>query len=59
MSLVKDSLPAQAELICLLQAMACGLPVVYLDPGLAQALRSSPICKTILRPKTSTGRRFV
>jgi hypothetical protein len=28
---------------CLLQALKCGLPVVYLDPGLAQALRDTDL----------------
>jgi hypothetical protein len=43
LGLVKDSLPARAELICLLQALRCGLPVVYLDPGLADALRDTDL----------------
>ena len=43
MGLVKDSLPARAELVCLLQALRCGLPVVFLDPGLAEALRDTDL----------------
>jgi hypothetical protein len=47
LSLVKDSLPARAELICLLQALRCGLPVVYLDPGLARRVYSSYVTKSL------------
>jgi hypothetical protein len=43
LGLVKDSLPERAELICLLQAMRCGLPVIFLDPGLAEALRDTDL----------------
>jgi hypothetical protein len=43
LGLVKDSLPARAELVCLLQALKCGLPVVFLDPGLAEALRDTDL----------------
>jgi hypothetical protein len=40
---VQESFPARAELICLLQALRCGLPVVHLDPGLAEALRDTDL----------------
>jgi hypothetical protein len=43
LGLVQESLPARGELICLLQALRCGLPVVFLDPGLAEALRDTDL----------------
>jgi hypothetical protein len=59
LGLVRDSSPARAELVCLLQALRCGLPVVYLDPGLAEALRDTDLPSDFsISDSGSLGRRF-